>query len=140
MSAGMIVRMIDIVMILLFGFICTAELSTQSKITLPATVELPAVNPDPEMVVFVGILRDGTYLLENETSGTQSLDKLEQYLLAKRNELAKSRYKMRVRLRANHDTPIRFVMKAADICDRINSDTIPVLKTVDVRISSKYTR
>jgi hypothetical protein len=42
---------------------------------------------------------------------------------------------MRVRVRANHDTPIRFVMKAADVCDRID-----VLKSVDVRIGSKVKR
>src|SRR5574341_1306378 len=106
MSAGMIVRMIDIVMILLFGFICTAELSSQSNITLPATVELPPVNPDPEMVVFVGIQPDGGYLIENEAGQTHDLEVLKQFLFMKKNLLAQSRYKMRVRLRANWNTPM----------------------------------
>ena len=134
MSAGMIVRMIDIVMILLFGFICTAELSSQSRIELPTTVELPPSNPDPEVVVFVGVTPEGNYLLGDEHRATPDLGLLETFLTIKKNELALTRYKMRVRLRANYNTPIRFVMQAADICDRIE-----VLKTVDVRIGSKYT-
>jgi biopolymer transport protein ExbD len=134
-SGGMIVRFIDIVMILLFGFICSSELSRQSKIRLPTTLELPPSNPDPEVVVFVGVQNDGSYLIEEEKARTKDPGLLEHYLLNKKNELAQTRYKMRVRVRANHDTPIRFVMKAADVCDRID-----VLKSVDVRIGSKVKR
>lgn len=135
MGAGMIVRMIDIVMILLFGFICTAELGSQSKIILPTTVELSPATPDPEIVVYIAVQNDGSYLWEDEKQGSADPAVLEGYLAAKKNELARSRYKMRVRLRANHDTPVRFVMQAATICDRID-----VLKTVDVRIGSKYSK
>ncbi len=133
MGAGMIVRMIDIVMILLFGFICTAELSSQSKIELPVTVELPPSNPDAEIVVYVAVTREGNYLWADEKQGTADPAVLEGFLAAKKSELTRSRYKMRVRIRANQDTPVRFVMQAAAICDRID-----VLKTVDVRIGSKY--
>ncbi|MDZ7267139.1 MAG: biopolymer transporter ExbD [candidate division KSB1 bacterium] len=131
-GSGMIVRYIDIVMILLFGFICSAELSETSHIELAKTVELPPGNPDPEMVIFVGILPDGSYLFDNEKYRTADLAVLEQYLQQTRVNLEKARYKMRVRLRANHDTPIRFLMKAAEVCDRLE-----VLKTFDVRIGSK---
>jgi hypothetical protein len=60
---------------------------------------------------------------------------LETYLLDKKKELVQTRYRMRIRLRANYDTPIRFVMQAANVCDRID-----VLKTVDVKLGSKYTK
>lgn len=135
MGAGMIVRMIDIVMILLFGFICTAELSSQSKIELPVTVELPLTNPDAEIVEYVAVLKDGSFLWGDEKQGTADPAVLEGYLSAKKSELTRSRYKMRVRIRANQDTPVRFVMQVATICDRID-----VLKTVDVRIGSKYNK
>ncbi len=130
-GSGMIVRYIDIVMILLFGFICSAELSQTSHIELARTVELPPSNPDPEVVIFVGILPDGYYLIDNEKYRTADPAVLEQYLQQTRISLEKSRYKIRVRLRANHDTPIRFLMKAAEVCDRLE-----VLKTFDVRIGS----
>jgi hypothetical protein len=35
---------------------------------------------------------------------------------------------MRVRIRANFDTPIRHVMRLADLCDRLR-----ILKSVEVR-------
>lgn len=135
MGGGMIVRMIDIVMILLFGFICTAELSSQSKIELPVTVELPPSNPDPEIVVYVAVLKDGSFLWGDEKQGTTDPAVLEGFLAAQKSELTRSRNKMRVRIRANQDTPVRFVMQAAAMCDRLD-----VLKTVDVRIGSKYSK
>ncbi|MDZ7344515.1 MAG: biopolymer transporter ExbD, partial [candidate division KSB1 bacterium] len=129
---GMIVRFIDLVMILLFGFICSSELSQQSKIVLAKSWELPPTTPDPEIVVFVGITKDGNYWFDEERRNTPDLQELEQFLLARKNELMSLRHKMRVRLRANHDTPIRFVMRAADLCDRLE-----VAKSVDVRMATK---
>ena len=130
---GMIVRFIDLVLILLFGFICSSELSQQSKIVLATTLELPPSNPDPEVVVFVGIKKDGSYFYDEEQKRTQDIQELEEFLLGKKNELALTRYKMRVRLRVNFDTPIRFVMRAADLCDQLE-----VAKSVDVRMGAKH--
>jgi biopolymer transport protein ExbD len=127
-QGGMIVRLIDVVMILLFGFICSSQLSEQSKITLPTTFELATSNPDPEIAEFVGILKDGTYLLSHEKLATRDLNRLARYLTQKKAELTDAGYTMRVRLRANFDTPIRYVMRAADLCDRLQ-----ILKSVEVR-------
>lgn len=133
-NGGMIVRLIDICMILLFGFICCAELS-QSEIVLPKTVELPPGNPDPEVVVFVGIQKNGLYLFgkdgQHQAYNTQVL---ESYIQREKSRVEAAGHRIRVRLRANHDTPMKFVMAAADVCDRID-----VLKTVDVRLGSKVT-
>ncbi|RIK73063.1 hypothetical protein DCC62_18200 [candidate division KSB1 bacterium] len=115
---GMIIRYIDIVMNLLFGFICMAELSQTSHIQLAKTIELPYSNPDPEIVIFVGITTDGTYLLENEKYHTTDINFLQAYLQNSKEKLAQANYKMRVRLRANHDTPIRFLMQAAAVIQR----------------------
>ncbi len=133
-SGGMIVRLIDICMILLFGFICCSELS-QSDIVLPKTVELAPANPDPEVVVFVGIQNNGLYLFgkdgQHKAYDTQVL---ENYIQREKNRIARVGHRIRVRLRPNHDTPMKFVMAAADVCDRVD-----VLKTVDVRLGSKVT-
>jgi biopolymer transport protein ExbD len=133
-SGGMIVRLIDICMILLFGFICCSELS-QSDIVLPKTVELPAANPDPEVVVFVGVRNDGLYLFGKDSQHkAYDTQVLESYIQREKNRVARVGHRIRVRLRANHDTPMKFVMAAADVCDKVD-----VLKTVDVRLGSKMT-
>lgn len=127
-QGGMIVRLIDVVMILLFGFICSSQLSEQSRITLPTTFEMAASNPDPEIAEFVGILHDGTFLLNHERLRTRDINRVARYLTQKKTELGETGYTMRVRLRANFDTPIRYVMRAADLCDRMQ-----ILKSVEVR-------
>lgn len=127
-KGGMIIRLIDVVMNLLFGFICVSQLSEQTKITLPTTVELATLPPEPEIAEFVGIIKDGTYLLNHEHATTRDLEKVRRYLETKKSELAQNRYTMRVRIRANFDTPIRHVMRLADLCDRLR-----VLKSVEVR-------
>ena len=125
---GMIIRLIDVVMNLLFGFICSSQLSVQTKINLPTTVELATLHTEPEIAEFIGILKDGTILLNQEHSATRDLEQVGRYLEIKQAELAKNRYTMRVRIRANFDTPIRHVMRVADLCDRLR-----ILKSVEVR-------
>jgi biopolymer transport protein ExbD len=121
-------------MILLFGFVCYAELNQQEKIVLPKTVELPPMNPDPEVVVFVEIQRDGLYLFGNgEAHSVYDAQALETFIQEEKSRIVHLGHKMRVRLRANYDTPIKFVMAAVEACDKAG-----VLKTVDVRIGSKF--
>lgn len=128
----MIVRLIDVCMILLFGFICCSELS-QSEIVLPKTVELPPVNPDPEVVVFVSIWKDGLYEFgKDQAFKAYNPQVLESYIQREKDRVARVGHKIRVRLRANHDTPVKYIMAAADICDKID-----VTRTVDVRLGSK---
>jgi biopolymer transport protein ExbD len=131
-SGSTVIRYIDICLNLLFGFICFSELSRQDKIELATTVELKPAPPDAEMVVFVGVQSNGVYLLDGEKIRTPDPDIVERYLLARKDELAQKKYKMRVRVRANYDTPVRFVMRAVDLCDRID-----VARGVDVRIGKK---
>jgi len=131
-SGAMIIRYIDICLNLLFGFICFSELSLHDKIELPTTMELKPSPPDAEMVVFVGVQTNGVYLLDGDKIRTTNVNLVEQYLLNKKSELAQNRYKMRVRVRVNYDTPTRFVMRAVDVCDKIE-----VARSVDVRIGKK---
>ncbi len=131
-NGAMIMRYIDICLNLLFGFICFSELSQPGKIELPTTVELKPGHPDAEMVVFVGVQNNGVYLLDGEKIRTPEIAVVAQYLLNKKNELTQNKYKMRVRVRANYDTPTRYVMHAVNICDQLE-----VARSVVVRIGKK---
>ncbi len=131
-NGAMIIRYIDICLNLLFGFICFSELSQRDKIELATTVELKPGHPDAEMVVFVGVQSNGVYLLDGDKIRTPNIEVVAQYLMNKKNALTQNQYKMRVRVRANYDTPTRFVMYAVDICDRLE-----VPRSVDVRIGKK---
>jgi biopolymer transport protein ExbD len=127
-TGGTLIRLIDVVFILLFGFISISEISERSKIELPKSKETPPSNPDKEQVLFVGISAEGNYLLENENLVISSPQQLYDYLGEQVRKANQAGRDFRVRIRSNWNTPIKFTMAAADICDHLN---IP--KGIDVR-------
>ena len=110
-------------MILLFGFIAISEVSKKSQIKLAESTAVPATAPDRETVIFVGVLPDGRYLVEEESKVISNPNILVQYIDSKRNQLNNQNIRMRVRVRANHDAPVRYAFTVVDICQRMK---IPV--------------
>lgn len=125
---GGLIRLIDVVFILLFGFISISEVSEKSQIELPKSSETPPSNPDKEEVLFVGIDSHGRYLVENENKTVLGAENLYAYLSEKVTAANERGAPFRVRIRSNWDTPIKYTMAAADICDHLN-----VQKGIDVR-------
>jgi biopolymer transport protein ExbD len=128
MGTGGIIRLIDVVFILLFGFICISEINKRSRIELPRSTETPPSNPDKEQVLFVGIDSQGSYLVEDESKLIDDPQTLYLYLSNAAHAAANSGTALRVRIRSNFDAPVKYVMAAADMCDQLN---IP--KGIDVR-------
>ena len=126
-----LIRLIDVVFILLFGFISISEVNQKSKVVLPESTETPASSPDREKVLFVGITADGRYLLEDETMSASSSKELFVYLQNKVASAIEHGSDLRVRIRSNWNTPIKYTMAAADICDHLN-----IQKGIDVRRTS----
>ena len=122
------IRLIDVVFILLFGFISISEISERSKIELPNSSETPPSNPDKEQVLFLGIDQRGRFLVENESRAMSSAQELYVYLKDELAEVHGRGDEMRVRIRSNWDTPIKYTMAAADICDNLG-----IVKGIDVR-------
>ncbi|MFQ5602574.1 MAG: ExbD/TolR family protein [bacterium] len=134
-TGGTLIRLIDIVFILLFGFISISEINEKSQIELPKSSETPPSNPDKEQVIFVGIRPDGIYLLEHEQKMIGDPLQLFSYLQNKAAQAVEQGTEIRVRIRSNFDTPIKYTMAASDICDHLN---IP--KGIDVRRTSGFSR
>ena len=123
-----LIRLLDVVFILLFGFISISEVNQKSKVVLPESTETPVSSPDREKVLFVGITADERYLLEDETLAASSSKELFAYLQNKVAEAIERGSDLRVRIRSNWNTPIKYTMAAADICDQLN-----IQKGIDVR-------
>lgn len=115
-ASGLIIRLIDVVLILLFGFIAISEISKKSRIDLPESEAVPATAPDREVVVYIGILPDGRYLVEDETAVIDDPASLMNYVLQKQSELNNRNTRMRVRVRANHDSEVRYAFTVVNIC------------------------
>jgi len=127
-KGGIILRLIDVVLILLFGFISISEISRQSQIELPESEEIPLSNPDKEAILIVGITQDGRYLIEDEAQNMTNVKVLKKYIENKQHEFAKKNTEIRVRIRSNYNAPVKYAIILANICDALK---IP--KSIDVQ-------
>lgn len=115
-KSGFIVRFVDVVLILLFGFISISSVRA-TEIELPESSETPAPLPEAEEVLFVGIRSDGTYLVDEERATVTGAANLLRFLAAEVEQVGDRTLK--VRIRASHDTPMRYLVDAARVCDEL---------------------
>lgn len=114
--SGLIIRLIDVVLILLFGFIAISELSKKSKIKLAKSETVPATAPDRETVVYIGVLPDGRYLVDGERRVIQDLRTLAEYINRERVRLNRRNIRMRLRIRTNYNAPVKHAFAVVNIC------------------------
>lgn len=127
-GGGMMIRLIDVVLILLFGFISISEVSDKADIHLPTSKRTPIQSPAQEEIVVVGITQQGLFILKHGRIQLESTEELEQYLTQLQTRATAAGGTFRVRVRPHKDTPIRYTMQVASICDKLH---IP--KGIDVK-------
>lgn len=125
---GIIVRLVDVVLNLLFGFMCISQVQKHSQIQIAESKEFEVSRIDKEEIVFIGITNDGKFLVEDEQMVISNLSELQNYIIMKRNELTALKLKMRIRIRSNWDTPIKYSFWISELCDRVG-----VAKGLDVK-------
>lgn len=128
MKGGIILRLIDIVLILLFGFIAVSEVSEKTRIKLPESTQIPLSNPDEEEIVIVGISLDGAYWVDDETRKIIDLAELRNYILKKYWEFKEFDSFIRVRIRSHRDAPAKYTLALANLCDQLK-----IVKSIDVQ-------
>jgi len=126
-KSGFVVRFVDVVMILLFGFISISSVRA-TEIDLAESTETPAPSPESEEVVFIGIRADGTYLVDEERREIRGANNLLRFVASELSRVGDGPVK--VRIRASHDTPMRFLVDAARVCDELG-----VPKALEVQMS-----
>ncbi|RMF59670.1 MAG: hypothetical protein D6746_07950 [Bacteroidetes bacterium] len=114
-ASGYILRFVDVVLILLFGFISIATIR-QSEIELPKSTETPPSQISGEEIIFIGVQPDGTFLVEDETRRVDNVRELQAYLLQQRAHYDAT-VPVRVRIRSSWQAPIEHLLRAAQLCD-----------------------
>ena len=120
---GLILRLIDVIFILLFGFIVISEVERKSQIKLAESQTSAPDIPDKELVVFIGVLPTGEYLVENEEMLVENLKELEKYIRLKKLHFQALQTKMRIRIRASRDAAVKYAFPIVRIC---KEEHIPV--------------
>jgi biopolymer transport protein ExbD len=121
-KGGLIIRLIDVAMIILFGFIAISDLKVRAQIKLPS----PEEEPQPEnqrdpILLFVRIGANGDVtILENETilSAPNDVQEIENLLTSRFEQLVEQGYEMIVLIEPDGDSPIQQTVDVLDICER----------------------
>ena len=126
-KGGIIIRLIDVVLILLFGFISISEISRKSKILLPKSTQTPPQNPDLESILIIGVTPDGSYLVDNESMIFTNLEDLGKFIIENIKKDLLSDHQTRVRIRSSWNAPIKYTAALIDLCNDLN-----IAKGIDV--------
>ena len=128
-TSGLLIRLIDVVLILLFGFISISQLEQRSKIHLPISSETKLSTPDPENLIRISVypFTEGQwgFLVENETQLIQDVRQLHRYLKNKKQFFSGE---IRVKIYSEATSPIKYTMQVADLCNQMGLKKSLVLK------------
>ena len=115
-KSNLMLRMIDIVFILLFGFIAVSQISSAEAIEPPKSTEADEGAPPGAIILIVGVRSDGTYSVDRDDLSFASPSQLRRYLAQVLAEAQREGKDLGVRIRANWDAPVERTMKVAKIC------------------------
>lgn len=121
-KGGLIIRLIDVAMIILFGFIAISDIKVRAQIRLPSQEENKIEqNEEEPVLLFVKVdLEQGYVVEENEQTllTTRELGRLEATLLARLRENRAAGRKMVVLVEPDEDSQIQETVNVLDICER----------------------
>lgn len=124
-QTGFLLRFVDIVLILLFGFICISSIKP-SQVQPPKSSESPYKDIEQKRVVYVSIKREGTFLVGRENRVVGYPSEFKSFLLQKKREIGGN---LKVRIRSSRSAPIVFLMRAAKMCEELG-----IRKSIEVEI------
>ena len=126
-KSTIIIRLIDIVLLLLFGFMVISEIDRKSPITLPHSNVPIETKIDKEELLIVGLLMDEdsslVILIEGENRLVPDLLTLEEIVLSEKRRFKSLNKELRVRIRSSWNLPIKHTMRVANFCQH---EQIPV--------------
>ena len=118
MNTKTIVRLIDIVFILLFGFVAVSQVSSVKTIEPPKSTEVPDAVPEGARIITVGVAKDGTYAIDTGEVALQTLEDLQSFLTEAKDGQPEGE-QLGVRIRAHWESPLEYTMAVAKICKNL---------------------
>ena len=115
----LMIRMIDIVFILLFGFIAVSQISRAEAIEPSKSTEADEATPDGAFIVIIGVRTNGTFSAEGGLKEFSRVSQLKYYLKAQQRKARLEGKKIGVRIRANHDAPVLKSLAVAKACKEL---------------------
>lgn len=116
----LMIRLIDIVFILLFGFIAVSQIDSTAMIEPPKSTEAEEGIPEGTQIIIIGITKDGTYQVNaGEETVLKNSNELRQYLTKLANQAEIEGAQLGVRIRAHWNVSVKDGLAVASICSNL---------------------
>ena len=126
----MILRLVDIVLIVLFGFICISTIENQKKVELPKSDAILQEPPDELQTVTITVDALGKFFT-SEKATASSYNEVERFLMDQKKHFGQKKG-FRVRIRADRSAPMHTIKWLAALCDDMHTErSLVVIRTVN---------
>ncbi len=135
-SRGTMLRLIDVVFILLFGFLSISEINRRGIFQLPRKSEVETDEPVPASIV-VEISKEGDFicgtekLVLDEEDPDERIELLEGYIQGEYNR-REEKEGVLVEIRSDRKAAIQYAIDVKDVCDNLG-----LVSTIGVIIEEK---
>lgn len=116
--SGLLIRFVDVVLILLFGFIAISEIKLHNDIDLARSTETERPPIDKREVVFIGVTKTGAYSIEAQGDDAR-LEDVAEYLKTQRRKQAEG-VAIKVRVFPDSSARTEAIKAVLRVCDRLN--------------------
>ena len=121
MSKGsIIIRLIDIVLLLLFGFLVISEIEKKSPVKLAQSNVKVKKEVDKEEVLIIGITKDKHMYIERENIYIPDFISMKKFITIRNQNTVSLKRDLRVRIRSEWNLPIKYTMRIANFCRENN--------------------
>ncbi|MFQ5627951.1 MAG: hypothetical protein ACE5I1_04255 [bacterium] len=136
LRGNLMIRLIDVVFILLFGFISISEIGPLHSIEPPkATQDYAARGKNNrQKILFLGVDRNGRVILEFPGLKTKNFERIAEaktYLLQRRELFTIDNAKVQATICSNWNAPIMYAMQIADICDILDLKKSLIVRKIE---------
>lgn len=120
-QGGLIIRLIDIALIILFGFISISDIKVKAQIKLPTPMQEQTAKNE-QLYVIVRINADNLFQIANtaESLHIETLPALEESLLSLRDDLLQKNQSLYVLIEPHEESAVQTTVYVMDICTRLN--------------------
>lgn len=113
---NLVIRLIDVVFNLLFGFIAISQIGISATIEPPKSTEAVESTPDAAVSLIVGVTREGTYPVDAGNLVLKNIDEVKRYLVEKMTKASTEGEQLGIRIMADWDSSVEHSLAVARLC------------------------
>ncbi len=119
-QGGIIIRLIDIALIILFGFIAISDVNVKAQIKLPTPIKQKA-KESRNLFLIVEVKNEGVFELveDKERYRLETLEELELKLVELRNKYSDEKFSLYVLIKPEEESIVQLTVSVMDLCTRL---------------------